>query len=143
MSNLSNIVLADAQSTPVDHTFVPALQGLEGRDSVAEYEDRDVNSGTPVGFYRIHTRLSRPTANRKTYRATIKVSTPVLETLSNSTVSGILPAPTVGYTPLCEMTFVLPERANLQVRKDLRKFVANLLANTQIVGIVENLDAPM
>jgi hypothetical protein len=64
---------------------------------------------------------------------------PVLETLSNSTVSGILPAPMVSYTPRTFIEFVMPERASLQNRKDLRKMAANLLAEAQVTASVEQL----
>jgi hypothetical protein len=139
---IANIVLADALATPVNHTFSPARQGLLGSTSVAEWEDRAANTGIPVGFYKIHTQFLRPNKDRKTYRMVLKISLPVLETVSNSTVSGIAPAPTVSYTPLAQMEFVIPERASLQARKDLRKMAFNMLNDTQIVNMIENLDVP-
>jgi hypothetical protein len=63
-----------------------------------------------------------------------------METLSNSTVSGILPAPTVGYIPRSFVEFILPERAALLDRQNMRKMTANLLANAQIVTVVESLE---
>lgn len=142
MGAIANIVVNDAASTPVAHTFNPSLQGLQGRDSVAEFEDRTVNTGIAVGFYKVHLTLSRPTAQRKTYRVGLKLSTPVLETVSNSTVSGIAPAPTVSYTPLIQLDAVIPERSSLQSRKDIRKMFYELLNNAQVIAAIENLDAP-
>lgn len=141
MSAITSIVVNDAAATPVAHTFAPARQGLLGQSQIAEYEDRASNSGIPVGFYRIGIDFSRPTKQRKTYRVNLKMMKPVLEVLSNSTVSGILPAPTVSYTPMVDCTFVIPERSNLQDRKDLRKMFYEMLANTQVIAALEQLDA--
>jgi hypothetical protein len=59
--------------------------------------------------------------------------------VSNSTISGIAPAPTLSYVCRSFTEFVMPERAALQNRKDLRKMQANLLADAQIVSMVETL----
>lgn len=142
MSAITNIVLNDAAATPVAHTFNPARQGLLGNSQLAEFEDRVANAGIPVGFYRISLDFNRPTKQRKTYRIGLKLMTPVLEVTSNNTVSGIAPAPTVSYTPMFQCDFVVPERATLQNRKDLRKLVHGLLNDPQVIAAVENLDAP-
>jgi hypothetical protein len=139
---IANIVLNDAAATPVAHTFNPARQGLVANSQVAEFEDRVVNGGIPVGFYRFSIDFSRPMKQRKSYRVKLKLETPVLETVSNSTVSGIAPAPTVSYTPLVQIDVVIPERSSLQIRKDLRKMIYEALNNTQVVNAIENLDAP-
>jgi hypothetical protein len=85
--------------------------------------------------------LKRPTgpgnqANRN-IRAMVKIETPKLENVSNSTISGIAPAPTVSYRPACMIEFVLPERCSLQDRKDLRKYADFLLASTPVTDLVE------
>lgn len=141
MGAIANISLADAQATPVSHTFNPSKQGLQGSMSIAEWEARSSNEGIPVGFYRIASQFSRPNKDRKSYKLMFKVSVPVMEVTSNSTVTGIAPAPTVSYTPLFQGEFVIPERASLQARKDLRKMVADLFDNAQVVAMVEQLDA--
>lgn len=137
----SNIVLADAQATPVNHTFVPV-----GRDQKGVYWFEDQSQANAIGFWKISIELTRPPApaaltnsNGRTMRAKIALHEPVLETLSNSTVSGILPAPTISYIPRVYVEFVMPERSSLQNRKDLRKMVASLLAETQVIALVETL----
>lgn len=143
MSAISNVVLNDAATTPLAHTFQPDQQGFRDNQQVAIYVDRAANAGTPVGFYKLEMAMSRPTANRKTYRLAVKLSTPVLETVSNSTVSGIAPAPTVAYTPLIQTEVVIPERASQQSRKDLRKMFYEALNHSQVVNAIENLDFPI
>jgi hypothetical protein len=137
----SNIVLADAQATPVNHTFVPV-----GRDDNQIFWFEDQSNANAIGFWKISVELKRPAApvaktssEQRTYRAKIGLHEPVLETLSNSTVSGILPAPTVSYIPRAFMDFVMPERAALLDRKNIRKMAALLLAETQVTALIENL----
>lgn len=142
MAAIANIVLNDAATTPVAHTFNPDRQGLQGNVSIAEFVDRAANSGVPVGMYKLSMNLSRPTAQRKSYRLGLKLAVPVLETLSNSTVTGITPAPTVSYTVLAQLDVVIPERASLQSRKDLRKMLYEALNNSQVIAAIENLDFP-
>lgn len=140
----SNIVLADAQGTPVNHTFVPL-----GPDANGVFWFEDQSQASPIGYWRISYQLKRPTvggagtnsANR-TYRAVIGLHEPILETVSNNTVSGIAPAPTISYVPRSFAEYVMPERASLQNRKDLRKMFYNLQAESQLVALVETLVTP-
>lgn len=136
----TNIVLADAQATPVNHTFVPV--GKIG--DVFWFEDQSVSNA--IGYWKISVQGTRPAAptsgsssKDRTFRVKLGLHEPVLETLSNSTVSGILPAPTVSYIPRSFHEFVMPERASLQNRKDLRKMAASLLTDTQVISVVETL----
>jgi len=137
----SNIVLADALATPVNHTFVPV-----GRDKNGVFSFEDQSQANAIGFWKITVELQRPPAanaqqnsNGRTVRVKIGLHEPILEVTSNATVSGIAPAPTISYTPRSFIEFVMPERASLQDRKNLRKMAASLLADTQVLGVVENL----
>jgi hypothetical protein len=137
----SNIVLADALATPVNHTFVPI-----GRDKNGVFHFEDQSQANAVGFWRITVELVRPPAAQarqnsegRSQRVKIGLHEPILETVSNATVTGIAPAPTVSYVPRSFTEFVMPERSSLQNRKDLRKMTAALLGDTQIVSAVENL----
>jgi hypothetical protein len=137
----SNIVLADAQGTPVNHTFVPLGPTPDG---VFWWEDQ--SQASPVGFWRISEELKRPplpkageSSLNRTYRVKIGLHEPQLENITNNTVSGIAPAPTLSYVPRGFVEFVLPERASLQNRKDLRKMLALLLAEAQTTALAENL----
>jgi hypothetical protein len=142
MAAISTISLVDAESTPVTRSFQPSRQGLLKDSIIAEFEDRAANTGVPVGFGRLTWTIQRPTKVRPTYRINMRLMTPVLETVSNSTVSGILPQPTVGFTPMVECTYVIPQRSSLQQRKNLRKLFADLAVNSQLTAAVENLDFP-
>lgn len=138
---LSNIVLADAQATPVNHTFIPQGPDANGVEYLTDYSQANA-----IGYWKISIQTIAPSqpkagedSSNRTYRVKVGLHEPVLETLSNSTVSGILPAPTVSYVPRSFIEYVLPERTSLQNRKDLWKMTHLLGANAQIQDFVENL----
>lgn len=140
----ANIVLADAAGTPVNHTFVPL--GPD-KDGIFWFEDQ--SQASPIGFWRISYQLKRPAAAnagqnsaQRTYRAAIGLHEPILETVSNNTVSGIAPAPTISYTPRVFVEYVMPERSALLDRKNLRKMNWNLQNETQLIALVETLVTP-
>lgn len=138
----SDIVLADAQATPVNHTFVPI-----GRDSKGVFWFSDHSAPNAIGYWRISVEEKLPvdpsagstSGPSRSYRYVLGLHEPVLETVSNSTVSGIAPAPTVAYIPRVFTEYVIPERGTELDRKNLRKMNANLQANSQVVALIEGL----
>lgn len=137
------IVLADALATPVNHTFQPI--GFDRNDNQFWFVDR--SQANSIGYWRISCKIQTPkpaqpgqSSKDRVHIVTVSLHEPVLETVSNSTMSGIIPAPTVGYIMRSATTFWLPERGTDQNRKDLRKMMANLLANSNVVAVVENLE---
>lgn len=141
MPQLSNIVLADAQATPVNHTFEP--QGLD-KDGILWAVDR--SQANAIGYWMISFEVKRPAAPKpgenssgRVHRVKVGLHEPVLETFGDSSASGILPAPTVAYVPRSFTEYVLPERSSSQNRKDLWKMHHLLAANAQVQAMVENL----
>jgi len=141
---IANIVLADALATPVNHTFIPI--GAD-KDGVLWWEDQ--SQANAIGFWKVSAQLKRPApaaagdnSSKRTLRAVIGLHEPILETVSNNTVSGIAPAPTLSYIPRVFTEYVLPERASLQNRKDIRKMNYNLQNEAQMVALIETLITP-
>lgn len=141
MPAVAAITLADAQATPVNHSFVPL-----GPDSNGVWWFEDQSAASAIGYWKVSVELKRPgqpqagesSANR-VFRVRVALHEPVLETISNSTVSGITPAPTIAYTSRGFIEYVLPERSTLQNRKDLRKMLGLLNSDTNITAVVETL----
>lgn len=140
MSAVTSIVLADAQGTPVNHTFVPL-----GPDTRGTWWFEDQTGVSTIGYNRISLQLTRsgnPPAGASSQdrmnRVKLGIHVPVLETLGTND-AGITPPPTVSYINRCNMELILPEQNTLQNRKDLRKFAQYLLADTQVVAMVETL----
>lgn len=140
MAAISNIVINDAQATPVAHTFAPA----KTMSDMALLEDRAV--GVYIGFNKLTFALTRPNGPSqqatRNLKLSIKIETPKMEVVSNNTLVGIAPAPTVSYRPVAEVMFTFPERCSLQDRKDLLAFVKNALANAAATLAVESFELP-
>lgn len=141
MTQLANIVLADALGTPVNHTFKPI-----GLDSKGVLWAVDTSQANAIGYWRISIEQKQPAAplpgessTNRVYRTRIGLHEPVLETFGDSSASGIMPAPTIAYIPRSFTEYIVPERSTLQNRKDLTKMQANLLDNPQVLDMVENL----
>lgn len=142
MPQATNIVVADAQATPVNHTFIPL-----GKDAVGVFWFEDQSQASPAGYWRISVDVKRPpiaqpgqnTAGRN-FRVKLTVHEPSLENVTNSTVSGVAPAPTIAYNVRSHHEFVMPERASLQNRKDIAKMAPLVLQNAQIVTVLQNLE---
>lgn len=142
MSTATAIALADAQGTPVTHTFNPI-----GLDDKKTFWFVDQSAANSIGNWRVSIEITQPgvaqpgeSSARRVMRVRLGLHEPVLETVSNSTISGIAPAPTVAYIPRSFHEFILPERSVLLDRKSLRKMSANLLNDANVINVVENLN---
>jgi len=144
MPSAANIVIADAQGTPVDHTFVPV--GFD-KNGVFWWDDQTVGGTNPpaIGFWRISAEFKRPASakvgdnsSNRVQRITIGLHEPVLETVSNSTVTGIAPAPTVAYIQRAFMEYIIPERASYLDRANLAKMSSLLILKDQIVAMIRD-----
>lgn len=140
MAAIANIVLNDGLATPVAHIFAPA----KTQSDYALLEDR--SCGVYIGYNKLTFSLKRPSGPGKVasrnLKLSIKIETPKLEAVSNSTTSGIAPAPTVSYRPVAELIVTLPERCSLQDRKDLQTFMKNVLSNPFVTDAFEKYELP-
>jgi hypothetical protein len=140
MSAVATITLADAQGTPVNHSFVPLGTDTNG---VWWYEDQSASSA--IGNSRISLLLTRPlppapgaSSRGRMSRVKLAIHLPTLTTLG-TTDGGLTPPPTLQYIERVNVEFMIPEESNLQNRKDIRKYLVGLLADTQVVDMIENL----
>jgi hypothetical protein len=140
----SNIVIADAAGTPVNHTFVP--MGLD-KDGIYWWVDQSATNA--LGYWRISAITKRPkpgvsgtSSSGRTFRVEVGLHEPVLANITNSTVSGVAPAPTLAYTPRSLHTFILPEEGDSLSRDNLAKMSPLLLSDPQIAALVKTLAYP-
>lgn len=140
MAAIAEIVINDGQESPVAHTFAPAKTQAD----MALLEDR--SAGIYIGYNKLTFALARPMGASKeatrNLKLSIKIETPKLETVSNNTVSGISPAPTISYRPVVELMVTFPERCSLQDRKDLQAYVKNVLTNPFVTDAFEKYELP-
>lgn len=132
---IADIVIADAASTPLNHTFTPQ-SAQNGNVDPAVLLNR--SGGIYAGFERL-TILARRSESGRATKVSLKLVKPTLAVTSPATGSGIQPQPTVAYTCIGEMNFTFPDSSTLQERKDLRKLIYNLLASTAAVSAIEEL----
>lgn len=132
MPTFGNVVINDGQGTPVAHTFAPV--NLIG--NAANFADRV--GGISVGYPTILISLTPPSKTSRLYKARLRIVVPTLETISNSTMSGIAPAPTKAYDSTVDMMFFMPERSTLSDRKNILAYAKNLLAHATVTSVIEN-----
>lgn len=126
MPSASNIVLADGQVTPVNHTFEPKRIAAD----TAVFSDRD--AATSAGQKQLILGFSATSANRKTDRATMRISMPIEQVVDGVTV--------VAYTARISCDVVIPESMTQAQRDDLAAFFKNAAADAVVQGMITNLD---
>lgn len=137
MPSIGNIVLNDGKTTPVAHTFVPQ-SGQTGTNGSISYEK---TAGIFVGFEKLQTTVRRSESGKAT-RVMLQLAVPTLAVTAPATGTGIQPQPTVAYTVLAKIEFVLPDSCSTQDREDIRVLAKNLLDNSLIADAVDNM-APL
>lgn len=144
MSAFGSMVIADALGAPINHTFVP----VSAREGLFEWQDQSAASnplGVPVGFNRIlaSAQMSKDVNQGKgKFALDVRYIMPTLETVSNSTQSGILPAATWAYDCAMFIKFVVSARSTLQNRKDLFKMGPLAFQNAQILDWAQTYQNP-
>lgn len=140
----SNIVIADAQGTPVNHTFIPM-----GVDTNGTFWWVDQSQANALGYWRLAVSLKRPanpkngsSSEGRNYVAKVQLLEPVLANITNSTVSGVAPAPQLAYSTRSYTEFILPEQGALLDRQNISKMTPLALQNVQIKSVIENLLYP-
>lgn len=140
MGAIADITINDGQGTPVAHTFAPAKTQAD----YALLEDRA--AGIYIGYNKLVFSLKRPSGDSKSalrnLKLNIDIETPKLENVTNSTISGIAPAPTISYRPMVKLEVTFPERCSLQDRKDLQAFMKNVLSNAFVTDAFEKYELP-
>lgn len=140
MATAANIVIADGQASPVNHTFAVARIEPE----VALFEDRV--GGIYLGYNKLTLGIIRPKGPQQistgNLKLRVKIETPKLETTSASTATGIQPAPVVSYRLVQDNIGTIPDRSTLQDRKDLQAFTKNVYAHAAVTAMYETFELP-
>lgn len=112
--------------TPVAKSFAPERVAPD----LSSFTER--TSGVSAGYTRLSIGYSPASGKRTTNRVDVKLDFPVLQTINGVN--------TVAYVGRFQGYFVIPDTMTAAERADLRAFVANALDNTQIMGVVKDLD---
>jgi len=135
MAAFAPVVINDGATTPVAHTFAPvAING-----TLASFSDRA--TGISIGYPSLTASLQVPTRTSRLNKVRVKTVMPVLEILGAVNAQGIAPAPVKGFDLTADTTFILPERASLQNRKDIAAMHTNALVNAIIKAMIVDLES--
>lgn len=144
MAAFASMTIADALGTPVNHTFIPAR--IENGMYVWEDQSAASNpNGVPVGFNTITAMgvMSKDTnAGKGKFALDYRYTQPTLEVVSNSTVTGILPAAIRGYECAVFIKTVFSARSTAQNRADAFKMAVLGYQNSQISDWAKNYQQP-
>jgi hypothetical protein len=135
MPAAGNISISD--SVPVARVFNPVNVNKNGVDS---YENRA--SGIYIGYDRLSIGITRPgqsgPKSARNLQTKVRLVVPTLETLSGSTLSGIIAAPSLAYACVLEMTAWMPERSTYLDRNNaftlFRQALANATTNSAVLN---------
>lgn len=134
MTAFADLTINDGQATPVAHTFkARRIDGI-----VAKYQD--ISGGIAIGYPQVTLSSREPVGSPGNFKVTVKMTLPVLETVSGTSYAGIVAAPTLAYNVTFTGEFILPSRSTLAVRKDILAYVKNLMNNAVITALVQDLD---
>lgn len=128
MASFANVVLADGQATPVNHTFAPADVDS---NRVFTYVDRA--SGIALGYPKITVKKRSPSKTSKVSRVEFRVSLPMLDTT-------VATNPVIGYSNAFQGTFFVAEKSSQAARADIYAYVKNLVASTLFSALVKDDD---
>lgn len=132
MAQISQITLADGQTSPASHIFVPALP--QQGSTPATWQNRETD--TLAGSRKITLRVSEA-ANK--FMVEARISDPVLSVIPSDCCTP-QNVPAVAYTNIVSLSFSIAKSATLQDRKDILAYAKNLLQVTAIKDAVEKLE---
>lgn len=130
MPAIAAITLTDNSSS--DHVFNP--QKIE--KNVAFY--KDTTGGIPAGFSTLSIGLSEPSNGGAVYRVKMQLAVPKIDnvTVAGGSVSQV----NVVRTSRCNIEFLLPIQSELAEREDLLAMVRDLLGESVVDSVVEQLE---
>ena len=120
MPQLQNLVLADRETTPVNHTFTP----LEIKDGVGTVVE---STGVPIGNNSYSVSLRKTPQGR--YKAALKGQFPIVQT---QTVNGVS-TPVVVRASYVDVTFSFDGSSTEQERKNVVGMMADSLASGKVL----------
>lgn len=128
MATRANIVVNDGAVAPVSHTFNPM-----GKPSGSDYEIYvERASGKPEFQSEIRIKTQQPSKSGQPYK--------VFVTMIQPKVVNVNGVDTLDRQSRLDLTFTTSSRSITQDRKDLRVMLGNLLANAQVIAVIDNLE---
>lgn len=133
MSAISSIILADGQTTPVNHTFVPYSPQVSQTPAVW----LEKSASSPTGYWRLTQVVYRN--GNGVYKVKMSLAIPVLAIVpAGCCVDSNTPA--VSYKELCNIEFSHPSGSTTAIRKDCLAIAKNYLLSAVAVSAIVDLE---
>lgn len=131
MPNISTIVVPDAATTPVNHTF----SKVKVNGDSAIFVEQSATSA--MGYWPLSITCRAPLAGQrdKVYRVKVDFAMPVIST---EVINGVN-RPRLEYTLRTTREYVFPQECTPQNRKDLRKLASGIENDSNVVIVIEQL----
>lgn len=129
MAVMANMTVADGATTPVSHVFSPVS------DSPAEWLDTDAAKAYKHLQYRVFAIRKPANGPNGVNRLKLVLNLPT----GGDGVS--LPANEVSRSHNATVEFLMPAKGIKQERKDLRTLTRNLLADAQVIDLIDELNS--
>jgi hypothetical protein len=133
MAQIANLVLADGQSTPANHTFEP-MTPQQGTSVPAQWLNKEAISN--IGYRRVTLSVKYNPNGVSKVKAVI--SDPVLASVAAGCCVDVN-TPQVAYTDIASIEFSIPAAATLQNKKDILAYAKNLLSNQVMTDAIVNM----
>ncbi len=125
MAQIANLILADGQATPANHTFVP----MQPQTGITPSQWLNKEAASNIGYRKVSMFVKY--VSNGTSKVTIRIADPVLASVPAGCCVDTN-TPQVAYSTFFECTFSVPYGATLQNKKDILAYARNLLG-TQVV----------
>lgn len=136
MTTATNMIIRDDAATPADHTLLPVYASDKG------FQLRENAAGVPVdGQIRLTGAWER--LKNGTYRMSIKLEVPVMETIGSSAASGYVANAKVAYVNVGIVTLFAPARSSIADRANTVRMLTHALqgATATAAGGVDSKSA--
>lgn len=126
MSSIGTMNVYDGQSTPVLHSLLAESVSRDGSTVTASYKES--LSGVP-DYAQITMVVKRQKLGSGINRVSMRVSIPVMESVSGVNAAGYTAAPKVAYTDTVETVGFFHERSLISGRRSARQLMLNALGS--------------
>lgn len=140
MPSMADIVLTDAESTPVNHTFKPTSNS----DGVTRFHDRSPASAilypglsASVRIPQAPTDGSQSDPSKRRRKVTIRLELPTGMTLGTND-AGLTPPTTVSHVHRYTLEADLPEIGTTQERKNIRAMFVDAMGEALLKALLED-----
>lgn len=138
MSSIADLIAFDGESTPVGHTFKPIYVRNEDGKQVGLY--REATVGVPLEAQST-VQLSQENLKSGVHKFVMRITLPVMESVSGQNSAGYTAPPKVAYTVTGEVVMFAPPRSTPQQRRNLRHLLINALYGSVVAAAV-NTNGP-